>query len=531
MSTNISTGNPIYDNFFNRIKAFMLNDVTSIFIKEEVIKGYRSPDTPQLWLRDHTHQMKGFKYWERDIKSFVNHFIKMQRKDGSIYDLVKRAGNDDFPTKRMHRDKILGISYFRSGIEADVEYLLVESAYTVWQVTGDDLWMESILPALEKGLNHSMSDPDRWSKEYQLVKRGFTIDTWDFEYGPRHPSEISDSTHFCIMHGDNSGMYKACRLLEKMFEYIGNRGKKDFWNEKAEYFRITTNKVCWNGKFYTHQVHIDPIEVKGVDESKQLSLSNTYDMNRGIATHEQCVSIIREYQRRRRETDAFAEWFSIDPPFPEGSFGSGGEEYFKPGAYVNGGIIPLAGGELARACFEHGFERYGLDILLRYEKMIRNTGETFLWYYRDGTPWRGPTTLPTDGWGSAAMLYAFVEGLCGVEDKSKLLQEVKVSPRWIITGEKTVSVRIEYGASGAYLDYIFELNEKNKEIKLVWTGNAYKVNFHVLLPQNTLAREVVVKGKPVKFRNIIIEKSHYVDFEVKKAQEILIRYTTNMELR
>ena len=62
------------------------------------------------------------------------------------------------------------------------------------------------------------------------------------------------------------------------------------------------------------------------------------------ADHAQAASILREYTRRRGR--AFAEWFSIDPPFPAGVFG---DPRLVPGAYCNGGIMPLVGGELARA--------------------------------------------------------------------------------------------------------------------------------------------------------------------------------------
>ena len=99
------------------------------------------------------------------------------------------------------------------------------------------------------------------------------------------------------------------------------------------------------------------------------------DINRGVADHAQAVSILREYRRRRQATGAFAEWFSIDPPFPDGIYG---DEHLVAGAYCNGGIMPLVGGELARAAFEHGFESYGVEILEQYHRLISAEGETYL---------------------------------------------------------------------------------------------------------------------------------------------------------
>ena len=47
--------------------------------------------------------------------------------------------------------------------------------------------------------------------------------------------------------------------------------------------------------------------------------------------------------------------------------------------------MPLVGGELARAAFEHGFEAYGADILA---PLLRDAsaqkGEAYLWYFPDG---------------------------------------------------------------------------------------------------------------------------------------------------
>ncbi len=103
------------------------------------------------------------------------------------------------------------------------------------------------------------------------------------------------------MHGDNSGLFKACKLLGRMYGYKGEMAKEKYWNKKAQKIKTQANKVCWNGKFYTHQVHIDPVDIPGFDETKQLSLSNPYDMNRGLPSHAQAVSIIKEYQKRGRK--------------------------------------------------------------------------------------------------------------------------------------------------------------------------------------------------------------------------------------
>src|SRR5699024_4222289 len=81
------------------------------------------------------------------------------------------------------------------------------------------------------------------------------------------------------------------------------------------------DKISWEGNYYLHQVPEDPDVDRdlGVDQSKQVSLSNAYSLNRSL-THEQCKSIIKTYQKIREEMPSSSpgEWYSIYPPFPKG---------------------------------------------------------------------------------------------------------------------------------------------------------------------------------------------------------------------
>jgi hypothetical protein len=97
----------------------------------------------------------------------------------------------------------------------------------------------------------------------------------------------------------------------------------------------------------------------GVDESSQVSLSNAYNLNRGI-DHEKAVAVIKTYQRIRREmpAESVGEWYHIYPPFERGW-------HIPKWDYTNGGLKTIVAGELAHGAFEHGFEAYGADILQR----------------------------------------------------------------------------------------------------------------------------------------------------------------------
>lgn len=507
----IVTGDVVWDGLYPRVQGYLARDVVEYTSPDNVhvVRGYRSPDNSAIWLRDHVHQLKGARYFEPDMKSALEHFRRAQHADGSFDDYYFHT-----PATPVFSGQI--------EIEADREYLFVEGVWRAWQATGDDAWLRYMLPAMERGLEHTFTDPRRWYAPLGLVKRAFTIDTWDYEQGSDFGTvrrSIDEHTRWSIMHGDNTGAYQSSRLLTGMERYFGGQAEAAKWDARAEALRLNLNNVAWNGHFYTHQVHLTPVDPHGADESAQLSLSNSYALNRGTLSHGQAVSVLRTYQARRvaNAGRSFAEWYSIDPPFPK-TFG-------PPGDYLNGGIMPLVGGELARGAFEHGFEAYGADILRRYWDLTERTGGSYLWYHPEGQPGLGtPETLATDGWGSSAMLNALTEGLAGVVDTGKLYESVTLSPRWAVTGQKSAQVALSYGASGAYFAYDWRLRPDGS-ITLAWGGRQTRsVKLHMLLPGDKTPREVLVGGAPVVFTISTVESSLYLDAALPGAGWLEVRY-------
>ncbi|GBD94818.1 hypothetical protein BMS3Abin05_02434 [bacterium BMS3Abin05] len=519
----VKTGNQFIDNFYPLIKSFLMQDTMDVLIDNKPIRGYRSPDSRAIWIRDYSDMMRGFKYFETDIKSVVEHFAETQAANGRIFDYFATFPEKP-PCERENWTK-----YVRVPVEADVEYRFVKAAFLSWQASGDDLWMEHLLPQLEKALGYVLKHPWRWDETLQLVKRAYTIDTWDFAYtAGKHDwlqFQIDENTYWGVMHGDNSGYYEAFLLLAQLYNYFNQTGKSNFWRNKAEMLKTQLNKLCWNGNFYTHFLKITPVEIPGVDESAQLSLSNPMAINRGVTTHGMAVSILQEYLKRKAQNEAIFEWFSIDPPFPSGIFG---DEKLVAGAYINGGIFPLVGGELARAAFDHGFEAYGVDILKRYYDLISGTGETYLWYFPDGTPasidtGTSPEAMPTDGWGSSTMLYALFEGLVGIQDLQKLYEKILISPKWAAAGIPHADVQIGYKNSGRSVAYTFDL--RDGQIRLAVQAPRADARFHILLPEHHAAKAVFINGRPADFLNTLVEKSPYVDFQtgIKGKTEIEIQ--------
>jgi hypothetical protein len=180
--------------------------------------------------------------------------------------------------------------------------------------------------------------------------------------------------------------------------------------------------------------------------------------------------------------------------------------------------MPLVGGELARAAFDHGFESYGVEILEQYHELISAKGETYLWYFPDGTKSTvetstSPDALPTDGWGSSAMLWALIEGLAGVVDDGCAFDRITLSPRWLAAGVREAEVSVGYAASGRSLGYSFR--HAGDRIDLEVDSEPADATFHVLLPAGSAVRAVRQGTRDLPFRTSTVESSAYADFEAR----------------
>ncbi|MGA9068633.1 MAG: hypothetical protein WB424_00165 [Terracidiphilus sp.] len=335
------------------------------------------------WLLDNTNTLKGMRYFWPEVRESTEIFSATQREDGMIWenhldrtppinDWDRRFNYGDF--SRSAEEGYVGLR--RAPVENHVEMYFLEALYLVWKTTGDDAWMRRQLDHALRAVQYSTSDPYRWSKKYGLLKRGLTIDTWDFLcdseaalMGGDIMAVDLDKTHFGVFFGDNTGMIAGCRSLAEMLDQAQRGEDARRMRQLADEMEERLNRLSWNGRFYTHWVAEDPAFKPdlGVEMSSQISLSNAYSLNRGIA-QQQARAIIQSYQAIRAAMPASSpgEFYSIYPPFPRG-FGS--EQGIWD--YVNGGVLACVAGELARGCFQHGFEQYGVDILRRVHEITK----------------------------------------------------------------------------------------------------------------------------------------------------------------
>lgn len=345
------------------------------------------------WIRDHVHTLKGMKYFDGTGGEIIDVFRLSQRPDGMIWDNFRPGdGPGNFFQTAYgplgYADRIDGLQFVRMPVTADVEYLFVEGLYFAWKMTGDDEWMARQLDAAIRAMDYSATDPARWSEAYGLVKRVYTVDTWDFQIDdewtdlfPRWSTLLLDPerSKFGVMFGDNTGYAASCAYLAEMLERAGRSEDAARFRLREKNIRSRLDDVAWLGTHFRHWVPEDPSIVRdvGVDEKAQVSLSNTYSLNRGIAP-EQAAAIIRIYQGIRDDLPPGSpgEWYGIYPPF-----GKGFESHSEPWEYVNGGVSPIFAGELSRGAFVHGFESYGADILSRVLNLARKHDDHMYFAY------------------------------------------------------------------------------------------------------------------------------------------------------
>ena len=324
------------------------------------------------WLLDHYHTMKGMQYFEGIGHEIVDFFRKGQRENGMVMSNVRRLKNPSYwetaygPefTDRCEGDLV----FIRQPAENHCEYIYVLILYQGWQATGDDQFLERNIASADKALDYSVTDELRWSSKYQLLKRAYTIDSWDFQVHDEHTPDLGmgaemvihpEKTRFGIFYGDNTGYALACDRMVELYGHLGNHQIAEKYRLRAAKIRENLNNLSWNGRFFTHFIDEDENIVRklGVDTYAQISLSNMYSLNRNLEP-EQNQAIIRTYLELKEHLPPGSpgEWYAIYPPFQKGF-----EHHNEIWQYMNGGIAGHAAGELARGAFENGYESYGSD--------------------------------------------------------------------------------------------------------------------------------------------------------------------------
>ena len=310
---------------------------------------------------------------------------------------------------------------------------------------------------------------------------------------------------------DQTGYCLAFRAMARMYKHLGRAKDADRWDREADNYTLRASKLLWDGTKFLHHVHIDPIDHGDFDETKQLAMSNTWAMTRGLATEDQSRRIVDEYRRRHKETGDAYPWWSLQPGYPD-RLGYFHNNYCKQGGYANGGLMPWVGGELCRGAFLCGREEYAVELLRQYADHLRRTGGAKVWYWPDGTPgFRTTNEVPYSGWGMAEWVHALIQGLAGLEDRDSQMRTMLVAPRWAATPVDDVRTTIRYAASNACFAYHMQIDRQRLQIRLSLTGSGNSASLQILLPKGWTPQETLVDGKPVATGPVTVDASRYVE--------------------
>lgn len=349
------------------------------------------------WVLDHCQNMMGLKYFLPYGSEFVDLMRQTQRKDGMIYSFVQTPLNVDY---FFTRDKISGYTqrigdrvFTRQPTENHPEYLFVNTIFQCWQATADDQWMENNLSAASRALDYTLHDPARWSKRFGLLKRVYTIDSWDFAVEDEYTPDLGITnsmmidpvkSKFGIFFGDNTGYITACNQLAEMLDHAGRRVDASEYRLRSDSLKERLDKLSWNGKYFTHFIEEDSSVIRhlGVDERSQIAQSNAYSLNRDISTN-QSKAIIETYLdlKNRLPVGSPGEWYAIYPPFQKGF-----DKHDAVWQYMNGGVGGHVAGELARGAYANGYEDYGTDILGRLFELGKKYDNKIYFSYTGSIP-------------------------------------------------------------------------------------------------------------------------------------------------
>jgi hypothetical protein len=391
--TKIDNGGTISDMFDLFYKGMLVYNPDGV---EDVTWNGRTYHYFVNWVLDNANTSKGMQYFSPYSRDLVDLLRENQKPDGMIWSFVQPDHGDYHYYETAYSylgyfNRGNGAWFVRQPAENHVEYNYVNMMYLHWKASGDNEWMNRNLECAMRALDYCVTDSLKWSKRFQLLKRPYCIDSWDFQvddkYTPEAPLSptmvvIPGKTKFGIFFGDNTGYYDACNQLAEMLESAGHKDKAEIYRIRGKEILDRIIKLTWNGKFFTHFIDEDPSVKRdlGVDEKSQIAQGNMYSVNRGL-THDINIAIINTYIDLKKQLPAGSpgEWYAIYPPFEKG-FGQHDAKW----QYMNGGVAPHAAAELARGAFENGYEDYASEILLKLHKLGREN-DNRVWFALTGS--------------------------------------------------------------------------------------------------------------------------------------------------
>jgi hypothetical protein len=212
------------------------------------------------WVLDNANTAKGMQYFSPYSRDLVDLLRENQKTDGMIWSFVQPDRDDHYYYETAYTylgyfNRGQGLWFVRQPAENHVEYNYVNMIYYHWKASADHSWMKMNLSCAMRALDYCVTDTLKWSKRFQLLKRPYCIDSWDFqvddEYTPEAPLSptmvaVPENQIRCF--GDNTAIMMRATSWPRCLNFRIKGKCRKVQKRGAEILKELLH--CRNGKYY-----------------------------------------------------------------------------------------------------------------------------------------------------------------------------------------------------------------------------------------------------------------------------------------
>src|SRR6266550_6799143 len=286
------------DPDLNRLQDFLsatLEANKKEFAAQQTIKGFGAGSSyPQIWLRDSATIIPlSRSYYSTDyLTSWLEEHLSYQREDGQLFDWIASGEKSNFRgaaprvTEVYHSlqdggpQSRITISADKNTTEADQEPAAIDSAYQVFQITGDRNWLNKnikgrlLIDRLNLALDYLWKN--KLDATLRLISNAFTADWGDVS--PVYPDQrslyVDGKTPLVAGIYTNAVFYRAATQLAELNHENANDKMADSWKTKAAAIKENINKHLWQEDkgFYRIHLTLTPKLISEEDDANILAI-------------------------------------------------------------------------------------------------------------------------------------------------------------------------------------------------------------------------------------------------------------------
>jgi hypothetical protein len=504
------------DKIMKIIRLTLHRNEVSFTGKTGRISGFApGTDYPQIWLRDANTILWASRYFygQDFLCSWLEEHLAHQKQEGSLEDWIDSQGKTD-----------------KNTTETDQETSAVQAAFQIHGLLGPR-WLEKpidgirIIDRLDQALEFVWAT--RRDPEISLITGAHTADWGDVDLvdGDQKAIYVDDRTHWTADIYDQSMFYEACLNIAAMWDDLGNKNRRDYWEDTAKTVKDCTDKWLWQEDkgFYKIHIHLDSLR-HGFDEEDMFAMGgNTTAILSGLADEAQTRSIILEALKRQEDHNLSTISGTLLPPYPKNIFKH--PLLDDPFEYQNGAQWDWFGARLVYAMFQHGFSRLAKQ---KWQEIIHKNVENrgfFEWDNKEGVG------LGSDFFAGSAgsMGKALFEGYFGIAHKRN---DLAIEPK---LGKDSAKIHIFQPANGFFFAFDYRFDENADRITMEFHSSFPEIKtVRILNPWFSAGEteevsdqiEVFLDGETVGFKR---ERKNQDEFLIFRTD--LLQHTVEIALK